>query len=224
MPDAPNQFRKHVRLSGFDYRDNYAYFVTICTGHRECVFGDVIDGALRPSRRGLVVTQCWQDIPKHHPFVELDAFVVMPNHIHGILLFTGGREEATQASQLQTPPRVAATPASPRPANAHGPMSKSLGAVVGSFKAAISRSINRLRPGAAVGLWQPNYYEHVIRNDRARDAIGEYILSNPDRWNLDEENPAGGGTDRLSIFLESLKQFDRPLVEGDAGVAATGGT
>ena len=148
-------------------------------------------------------------------------FVVMPNHVHGILLFVGGEEEATQASQLHLPP-VAATPASPS-VRAHGPTSKSLGAVIGSFKSAVSRSINKVRPGAAADLWQPNYYEHVIRNDRARDAIRDYVLLNPQRWEADEEDPIGSGTDRLVSFVESLKQFEVEAEEGDAGVAATGG-
>ena len=137
--DQRPRLRKHVRLQGFDYRANRAYFVTICTGGRACVFGDIIANAMRLSRRGFVVEGCWKDIPAHHPHVELDAFVVMPNHVHGILAFVGGGgAEATQASQLRggSIPGVAATPASPL---ARGPAPRSLGAVVGSFKAAVSR-------------------------------------------------------------------------------------
>src|SRR5688500_11418873 len=106
--DQTAPFRKHVRLRGFDYRANRAYFVTICTAGRACVFGEVIGSEMRLSRRGMVVQDCWQDIPNHHSDVELDALVIMPNHVHGILLFVGneGGREATQAL-------VAATPASP---------------------------------------------------------------------------------------------------------------
>src|SRR5437868_1532511 len=114
MDSGKNRYRKHLRMTGFDYRSNQAYFVTIVTGGRECTFGSIDHGLMQPSRRGLMAQACWNVIPQHHPFVELDAFIVMPNHLHGILLFVGG-EEATQASQLQnsTIATVAATPASP---------------------------------------------------------------------------------------------------------------
>lgn len=86
----------------------------------------------------------------------------------------------------------------------------------------MSRTINKIRPNAANELWQPNYYEHVIRNDRARDSIREYIQLNPERWEMDEENPSGNGTDRLIVFLQALREIERRSPEGDAGVAATG--
>ena len=192
-------------MSGFDYRSNHPYFVTIVTGKRLCVFGEIEEEVLKPTRRGLVATECWNDVPKHHPFVELDAFVLMPNHIHGILLFVGNADQP-----------VAATPASPP--GAHGPASRSLGAVIGSFKSAVSRTINKLRPGAAQDLWQPNYYEHIIRHDHALERIREYILTNPQRWRHDNENPDGLGGDDYKAFIASV---DLPK-EGDAGVAATG--
>src|SRR5258708_27441962 len=107
----------------------------------------------------------------------------MPNHIHGILSFVG-----------DTGTSVAATPASPL--RAHGPPSNSLGAVIGSYKSAVSRSINKLRPDSAKQLWHPNY-EHIIRNDRSMDLIRDYIDSNPERWPCDEEKKNRTGTDRL---------------------------
>jgi REP element-mobilizing transposase RayT len=159
----------------------------------------------------IVARDCWLDIPNHHPHVELDAFVVMPNHAHGILLFVGD-------------PPIVATPASPRASRAHGPAPGSLAAVIGSYKSAVTRHINRLRPGAARGLWQDNYHEHVIRCDQARDRIREYIVSNPLRWARDAENPAGDGSDDVVMFTRSLIELDdvRSLRGGDAGVATTG--
>src|SRR4051812_41175265 len=91
---------KQLRMRGFDYSSNHAYFVTMVTHDRACVFGSITDSVLKPTQRGLIVERCWNDIPNHHPFVELDAFVVMPNHVHGVLMFVGN-EEATQASPLQ---------------------------------------------------------------------------------------------------------------------------
>jgi REP element-mobilizing transposase RayT len=97
-PDQQRPQRHSIRLTGFDYRSGGGYFITICTSGRRCVFGQVVDGILRPSRRGIVAASRWQDIPNHHPNVELDAFVLMPNHLHAVLFLTS---RATQASPLQ---------------------------------------------------------------------------------------------------------------------------
>jgi putative transposase len=196
--DQRTFFRQHARMKGFDYHSSHAYFVTICTGQRACVFGEVVKDEVRLSRCGIIASECWLAIPEHHPHVELDAFVVMPNHVHGLLLFAGDVCEATATSELP----VAATPASPR---AHGPSAGSLSAVIGSFKSAVSRQINRMRPGSAKDLWQTNFYEHVVRNDRAHDRIRDYIFSNPQRWADDEENPNGTGRDNLDAFVGSLR-------------------
>jgi REP element-mobilizing transposase RayT len=203
---AEIEFRRSTRLTRFDYRSSYAYFVTICVRDRACVFGSIASDAVSLSRRGIVARDCWLDIPNHHPHVELDAFVIMPNHMHGILLFVGDA------------PLDGSTPVSRPGLAAPG----SLGAVVGSYKAAMSRTINRLRPGSGTGLWQPNYYDHVIRSDRSRDRIRDYIDSNPLRWAQDAENPSGDGTDTLDALIRSLD--DSPLRgDRDAGVAPTRG-
>ena len=211
-PDSIRWFRKHARLSGFDYTSSHGYFVTICVRDRECIFGTVINDAVSLTRRGIVARDCWFDIPNHHPHVELDAFVIMPNHTHGIPLFVGDSP-------------VVATPAPPRAGLARGPAPGSLAAVIGSYKSAVTRNINRLRPGAGRGLWQDNYHEHVIRSDHARDRIREYVASNPLRWTLDAENPDGDGSDDVIAFTRALVEFDdeRALRGGDAGVATTRG-
>jgi putative transposase len=204
------QFRRHTRLAHFAYGSSNAYFVTICVRNRECAFGSIAHDEGSLSRRGSIAREGWLDIPNHHPHVELDMFIIMPNHVHGILLFVGDVAS------------VGAAPAS-RPSLATGPRSGSLGAVMGSFKAAVTRTINRVRPGTGTGLWQPNYYEHIIRNDWARDRIRDYIDSNPERWGKDAENPASDGTDALDSFIRSLN--DSPLRgDRDAGVAPTGGS
>jgi len=204
-----NRFRQHLRLPEFDYRASYAYFVTICVRDRLCVFGNVANDQMVLSRRGIVARACWLDIPRHHAHVTLDRFIVMPNHVHGLLLFEGD-------------PPVVATPASPLPSTklsrATGATSGSLGAVIGSYKSAVTRTINRLRPGAGAKLWQHNYYEHVVRNDFGLDRVREYVQMNPERWARDAENPDGDGTDQLEAFVRSLEARER----GDAGVATTG--
>jgi putative transposase len=195
-----DRYREHVRLKGFDYRSNHAYFVTICTRDRECILGTVDVDVVRPTRRGLVVQDCWNNLRAHHPQIELDAFVVMPNHIHGIICIVGDD--------------VAATPASPIPRRAKGPKSGSLSAIIGLYKSAVTRQVNRLRPGAGTGLWQPNFYEHVVRNDRALELIRDYILTNPARWHEDEHNPSATKPESFSRWLARHGM-------GDAGVAAT---
>ncbi len=207
-----NRFRQHTRLPGFDYRSCYAYFVTICVRDRLPVFGEVVDDAMKYSRRGVVARDCWTEIPRHHPHVTLDGFIVMPNHVHGVLLFEGDAP-------------VVATPASPLPSTPGtstptGPASGSIGAVIGSYKSAVTRAINRLRPGAATNLWQQNYYEHVVRHDCALDRIREYMQLNPERWARDCENPDGDGTDDIVAFVRLLDVQDEE--KGDAGVATTG--
>jgi len=198
-----DRYREHIRLPGFDYRENHAYFVTVCTGSRSCIFGAVAEGKVQLTQRGIVVEQCWKDVPNHHPFVELDEMVVMPNHFHATIFFVGND--------------VAATPASPIRSPAHGPLSRSLSAVIGSFKSAVTRTVNQMRPGTGQGLWQPNFYEHIIRTDRGLNLIRDYITNNPGQWAQDEHNPAA----------QSPVPFDRWLAArgmGDAGVAATEAT
>ena len=87
--DPERHHRRSIRLRGYDYSQAGAYFVTACVQSRECLFGAVADGELRLNRYGEIVMRCWDELPAHYPTVELDAFVVMPNHIHGILVLTG---------------------------------------------------------------------------------------------------------------------------------------
>jgi putative transposase len=209
MPyDSTKHHRRSIRLDDYDYRGDGAYFVTICVGDRVCAFGSIVDAKLRATRRGLVAMECWHDIPNHRPYVELDQFVVMPNHVHGIFWIVGGLERATQVSPLQgTDVRPKAAPGS-------------VGAIIGSYKAAVSRTVNRLRAGAANNLWQPNYYEHVIRTQKSLENIREYIFTNPQRWTSDRENPDGDGTDDVEAFIRSLDHLARR--QGNTSVAPAG--
>jgi REP element-mobilizing transposase RayT len=219
--DPAQHHRRSIRLAGFDYRQRGAYFVTICTRHRQCVFGTVMNDAVQLSQRGRIVDTCWLDIPNHHTHVELDEFVIMPNHVHAILWLLDTQDgRATRASPLHARP-VGATPASPSP-RPRGPVPQSLGGIIGSFKSAVSRNINRVRPGAANDLWQPNYYEHVIRIEDALAEIRYYIQTNPQRWCDDAENAAGTGRDQFAEFLVTLEKSIAQRKKGDAGVAPTG--
>ena len=186
MPYDPNKHhRRSIRLKGYDYTQAGAYFVTICTQGRECLFGQVVEGKMRVNPFGEIVVWAWNDLPNHNPHVELDAFVVMPNHVHGIVLIVddlvgAGSEPAPTMAMVTT--------------RRHG-----LPEIVRQFKTFSARRINALRgtPGATV--WQRNYYEHIIRNDHSLQRIREYITTNPLRWHLDRENVHATGTDPMDV-------------------------
>jgi putative transposase len=168
--------RRSIRLSHFDYRSPMAYFVTVCSHGKRCVFGEIVDGFMMKNPLGDVVEEEWLRTAELRPHVELDAAVVMPNHFHGILLFTNAEEGTAR----HAPTARAFAQAVPN----------SLASVVGSFKSAASRRINELRGTPGEPVWQRNYYEHVIRDERDLEQVREYILNNPARWDLDRENPA----------------------------------
>jgi putative transposase len=145
--------RKPLRLSGYDYTQVGAYFVTICTRQRRHLFGVIENGIPELSSIGQWAERCWQNIPAHYGGVELDAFVIMPNHVHGMLHLPGD--------------------------------GASLGTIVGTYKAAVSRQARRVIPSTPRQLWQTLYHEHIVRDDRALQTIRAYIVRNPLRWQQD---------------------------------------
>lgn len=162
--------RKSVRLKAWDYRNAGAYFVTICTQHRRPYFGRVENGVMHLSALGEMAHAYWQDIVVHHAGVTLGAFVVMPNHVHGILHLPErvvGTLPATSISMM----------------SAISPKAGSLSAIVRSYKSAVSREAGRA--GLAFA-WQPRFYEHVVRSEESYLQISEYILGNPLMWADDE--------------------------------------
>ena len=178
--------RRSVRVKGYDYTQAGAYFITLCLEGRQCLFGDIIDEGMKLNVLGEIVEAEWVRTATVRPDVELDAFVVMPNHVHGIIVLTNdtrdeeGRGRATH--------RVAPTNAS----RLQGPATGSIGAIIGQFKSLTAKSINRQRCTPGAPIWQQNYYERVIRNERELEAAREYVVYNPSRWLLDEENSAVG--------------------------------
>lgn len=172
------------RLQGYDYGSHGLYYVTICTKNRVCYFGNIVEthncasdvethnnthdvdvethncASLRATTIGQIAIDYWAEIPKHYPFVELDEFVVMPNHIHGILFFN--RPEKTD----WTP-------------NTFGPQSQNLGAVIRGFKSSVKRYANQNDINFD---WQSRYHDHIIRDEKSLFAIRNYIVRNPDNW------------------------------------------
>ena len=186
MSTPAEHSRRTIRIEGYDYSLPGAYFVTLCTQNRECLYGVVEEEEMLLNDFGKIVDEEWRKTPFIRPDVEFDTFIVMPNHLHGIIMI---HERAT-APGIDT---HGARPhgAKPRPASGRpkGAPSGSLGAIVGQFKSASARRINRTRsvPGSAV--WQRGFYEHVIRSEESLARIREYIVGNPAKWAEDKYNP-----------------------------------
>lgn len=170
--------RRSVRLRGYDYSSAGAYSVTLCTHLRECFLADINETIVTISEAGQLVEKCWLDIPDHFKDVTLDEFIVMPNHVHGIIIISGHGVGATHGS----PSIRRAPPLGPKP--------NSLPAIIATFKGASGKRVNLLRDRKGAPVWQRNYYEHVIRNEADMDRIRDYIQMNPFRWLEDEENPS----------------------------------
>lgn len=174
--DPKIHHRRSIRLKGYDYSQDGAYFVTIVAWQREMLFGEILDGDVVLNDFGKIIQEEWEQTAIVRPNVELGEYVVMPNHFHGILVFINDDAYTVGATR-----RVAPTKTTLK--------SGSLGAVMGQFKSIVTKRINRLRGVEGVPVWQRNYYEHIIRNEKEMDRITRYIESNPTQWADDDENP-----------------------------------
>ena len=167
--------RRSIRLRHYEYSRPGAYFVTICTDQRECLFGHISDGKIVLNDTGRSVRYVWENLPSRFPSIALDSFVIMPNHIHGIIEIVG--------AALALPPN----PAVHKKGAASG--APTLGDVIRAFKSISAIRVNHLLSRYGQPLWQRNYYEHIIRNEEELNRIREYIQNNPLNWEMDEENP-----------------------------------
>ena len=191
--------RRSIRLQDYDYSSAGAYFVTIRSWNRECLFGDVTDESVRLNDFGMVVDGCWRAISMHFPSVELDEFVIMPDHLHGIMVLVAPAINLGAMNRdvmnLDVMNRgVMNLDAMNRDVMNLGAMNRAptttVGGIVRAFKARCTHGINEIRinPGGAV--WQRNYYERIIRNDRELNSIREYIVNNPQKWADASNNPS----------------------------------
>lgn len=174
--DPNKHHRRSIRLRGWDYRDGGAYFVTVATHNRAYLFGEVVNGAMVASDFGRIAAEEWERTAQLRPYVRLDAFVVMPNHVHGIVWILGVETPRVGAQRRCAP---TATP---------NVLPRSLGAIVRGFKSAVAKRINQIRDTPGAPVWQRNYYEHIVRNERELNAIRKYIQNNPANWPTDTEN------------------------------------
>ncbi|MDK1118867.1 MAG: transposase [Anaerolineae bacterium] len=168
--------RRSVRVPGYDYTSPGEYFITVAAYKREMLFGEIENDEMRLNALGKIVSDCWHEIPNHFPHVDLDAFVVMPNHIHGIIVIT---DNIRRGTIYRAPTETTEQFGKPIPG--------SIPTIMRTFKAAVTRRIGR--DGHESSVWQRNYSEHIIRGDRDRRRIHDYILANPENWDPDEDNP-----------------------------------
>ena len=173
--------RRSIRLRDYDYSQAGAYFITICTHKKEYAFGDIRDGKIELTAIGKIASKYWIEIPEHFDAVELDEFVVMPNHIHGIVIIN----------------HVGVQNFEPLRHKYQHVIPKSIGSIIRAYKSMVSHWCKA--NGHDHFRWQRNFYEHVIRNEDDLDEIREYIVNNPLKWDLDSENPnnVGEGTSPL---------------------------
>jgi putative transposase len=179
--------RRSIRLKAYDYSTAGAYFVTVCTDGRACLFGDIVDNIVRLNPCGVIVSETWDALPAHYPHLSLDAFVVMPNHVHAIILFDDSDDPPVGAGFKPAPPSggTVESGAGLKPA----PTRHALPEIVRAFKTFSARRINDLRDTPGAPVWQRNYYEHVVRDETALNRIRQYIADNPARWADDPDNP-----------------------------------
>jgi putative transposase len=175
-----------IRLPEYDYSQAGAYFVTVCTQNRGCLFGEIVGGEMRENTLGQMVHQVWEELPRHYPGVDIDAFVVMPNHVHAIVVIqdipVGAIHELPlrhEQPHQESPPKI----------NGLHRRRMLLPRIIGRFKMNSAKHINQLCNTRGVPVWQRNYYEHTVRNHKSLVEIRQYITDNPLRWELDEENP-----------------------------------
>ncbi|GIV08378.1 MAG: hypothetical protein KatS3mg019_0469 [Fimbriimonadales bacterium] len=165
--DPEKHHRRSIRLQGYDYRTPNAYFVTIVTQHREPLFGEITDGQMRLNATGQMIARWWEELARKFPIVQTDAYIIMPNHLHGIIRLCPANPSAETVS---------------------------LATIIQWFK---TMTTNEYIRGVKQDgwtpfehrLWQRNYYEHILRNQEEWESIRHYILTNPQRWQEDPENP-----------------------------------
>jgi putative transposase len=171
--------RHSIRLKYYDYSSAGAYFISICTKNRVCLFGEIRQDKIELNEYGEIARDEWIKSAKIRSEIELDEYVVMPNHFHAIAWIN--HEGDRLIGKGDRP--VARTD------KAKGPVPQSIGALMAGFKSAVTKHINEIRHTPGVAVWQRNYYEHIIRADDELLEVRQYILANPAKWALDRENP-----------------------------------
>ncbi len=174
--DDTGKFKNKYRIASarwatWDYSSNAAYFITICVANRAHDFGQIQNGKMKFTSLGKSAQECWHEIPNHFPFVELDEFVVMPNHVHGVVIIDKSIPAAVETQNFASLP------------NRFGPQSQNLASIVRGYKIGVTKFA---RQNNIPFTWQARYHDRVIRNAAEHERINAYILANPQNWGNDE--------------------------------------
>lgn len=170
-PQAKKHKRRSIRLKGYDYAQSGLYFITLCCQHRAHLFGEIRQGEMILNDAGQIADACWKAIPEHFPHAVLHEYVVMPDHVHGVIEIIVGAEK------FPPPPmNDRAKNFSPR----RSP-SRTIGSIIRGFKIGVTKWMRQHTD--VHDVWQRNYYEHIIRNELSYHAISAYIRNNPAKWN-----------------------------------------
>ncbi len=161
--------RKSIRLKHYNYSQNGAYFITLCAKNRQCLFGEIINNKITLNDLGNIVREEWKKSFQIRYELEIDEFVIMPNHFHGIVFITRKSEQGYNYKSNSD----------------QGPKNKSISSLVAGFKSSVTSKINALQKQTSESVWQRNYHEHVIRNEKSLQRIREYTINNPLTWKED---------------------------------------
>ena len=184
--DPKKHHRRSIRLKGYDYSRPGAYFVTMCVQDWEWKFGRVVDGRVFLSREGEIASRCWAEIPQHFGNAVLDEYVIMPNHMHGIIVLKSKEEERTSVGVEYIQPRHNNLETQIERQNRfQHVIPNSISSILRSYKAAVTKLCRE--SGMIDFKWQRNYYEHIVRNHKALYAIRAYIRNNPAKWTIEHD-------------------------------------
>ncbi len=185
-----NKYRiSSARLKNWDYGNNADYFVTICTANREHYFGEIENGKMILSEIGKIAHKFWNEIPQHFPFIELDAFIIMPNHVHGIIIIDKSNDNCNNGNDNE---RIAQTPnesivQTPNLGVSSAALQKwksgNLGVIINQYKRICTINARKIHADFA---WQTRFHDHIIRNDESYQRIQQYIINNPVKWDNDK--------------------------------------
>ncbi|WP_017301718.1 transposase [Nodosilinea nodulosa] len=222
MPYDPNKHhRRSIRLTGYDYASEGLYFITLCCHQRQHLFGTVVEGTMQLNALGQIVAEEWLKTPEIRPNFALGEWVVMPNHLHGVVIVRPSNKSNAlaegdipvrahrSAPQPPQPPQplteilygdlpaegdipVRAHRSAPQPLQRRA---QSISSFVAGFKAAATKRINLYRNAPGTPVWQRNYYEHIIRSEASLERIQHYIQNNPATWYQDSLSSANISSD-----------------------------
>jgi REP element-mobilizing transposase RayT len=179
--------RRSIRYQGYDYSHIGEYFLTLCCYDHHCLFGFVTNGKMVLNKFGMIAQEEWYKSAEIRQEIRLHEFVVMPNHIHGIVEIIGCRGDRPVAQNNVINDRMIDNKEKgDRPVAPTGPQSGSVGAMIAGYKSSVTSKINQLRNSQGKPIWQRNFYDNIIRNEESLQSIRDYIRNNPAKWSSDK--------------------------------------